>query len=122
MPLVNLHRFSYFPTGQAMHCQTALEHNVGNIDAQRFFSRAVGAVFLMGGWMAPSDFVRSGDGDRLYPPDYYLLLPAFSYFPTSLFSFDMVQVVGPSLRKNTGYLIAKSDKYFCSGEDIDSDL
>ena len=27
--------------------------------------------------------------------------PGFSDFPTSLFSFDMVQVVGPSLRKNS---------------------
>jgi hypothetical protein len=87
-----------------MHCQTALEHNVENIDAQRFFSRAVraGGPGGGGGGHDPTDFGRSGDGGRLYPPDYYLPPhPGFSDFPTSLFSFDMVQVVGPSLRKNS---------------------
>ena len=71
MPLVNLHRFSYFPTGHALS---------NSFRTQRWEYWCT-KVLLQGcrrrgeGGMAPSDFGRSGDGGRLYPPDYYLPLP-----------------------------------------------
>ena len=101
MPLVNLHRFSYFPTGHALSNSFRTqrwEYWCTKVLLQGCPSRGPRG----GGRHDPSDFGRSGDGGRLYPPDYYLPPhPGFSDFPTSLFSFDMVQVVGPSLRKNS---------------------
>ena len=98
MPLVNLHRFSYFPTGHALSNSFRTqrwEYWCTKVLLQGCRSRGEGA------W-PPQILADQGMGaDYTHQITTCSPLPGFSDFPTSLFSFDMVQVVGPSLRKNS---------------------